>query len=103
MRKTLLSLWAWALTGVLVVAWFPLMALVWLFDTDPVRYRTGRLFRRLGALLTYVNPFWDIEVTGDIPDDMRGPYVVVSNHLSHADVPIILPGRRLHHTETQPR
>jgi 1-acyl-sn-glycerol-3-phosphate acyltransferase len=89
MRETLLSLWAWAITGLLILAWFPLMAVVWLFDRDPVRYRTGRLFRRLGATLTYINPFWDIEVLGDPPDDMRAPYVVVSNHLSHADVPII--------------
>jgi 1-acyl-sn-glycerol-3-phosphate acyltransferase len=89
MRETLLSIWAWAMTGLLVVAWFPLMAVVWLVDPDPVRYHTGRLFRRLGAVLTYINPFWDIEVLGEAPDTMRAPYVVVSNHLSHADVPII--------------
>jgi 1-acyl-sn-glycerol-3-phosphate acyltransferase len=65
------------------------LAVVWLFDSDPIRYRTGRLFRRLGASLSYINPFWGIEVLGDPPDDMRAPYVVVSNHLSHADVPII--------------
>lgn len=89
MRETLLSIGAWVMTGFLVVAWFPLATVVWLFDPDPIRYRTGRFFRRLGASLSYINPFWHIEVLGDPPDDMRAPYVVVSNHLSHADVPII--------------
>lgn len=89
MRETIASIWAWTVTGLLILAWFPMMAILWLLDRDPIRYRTGRFFRQLGALVTYVNPFWDIEVTGTPPADMRAPYVVVSNHLSHADVPII--------------
>lgn len=89
MRETLSSLWTWIATGLLILAWFPPMGVLWLLDRDPIRYRTGRFFRRLGASLSYINPFWDIEVMGDPPDDMRAPYVIVSNHLSHADVPII--------------
>lgn len=89
MRETLASIWTWTLTGLLILLWFPAMALLWLLDRDPIRYRTGRFFRRLGAVVTYVNPFWEIEVTGEPPAAMRAPYVVVSNHLSHADVPII--------------
>ena len=89
MREILTSIWTWTMTGLLVVLWFPLVAGLWLVDRDPIRYRTGRFFRRLGAAVSHLNPFWDIEVLGDPPDDMRMPYVVVSNHLSHADVPII--------------
>lgn len=89
MRETFSSIWAWAMTGLLILVWFPLVALLWLIDRDPIRYRTGRFLRRLGAFISYLNPFWDIEVLGDPPDDMRAPYVIVSNHLSHADVPII--------------
>lgn len=89
MREIFTSIWAWATTGLLILVWFPLMAGLWLIDRDPVRYRTGRFFRRLGALLSRVNPFWDVEVEGEPPGGLRAPYVVVSNHLSHADVPII--------------
>jgi 1-acyl-sn-glycerol-3-phosphate acyltransferase len=89
MRSVLISLWNWFAIATLITAWVPMTAVVWLFDRDPVRYRTGLFLRRLGRTLTYVNPLWDIEVDGAFPDDPRAPYVVVSNHLSQGDPPII--------------
>ena len=89
MRATLRSLWTWTVIATLILVWVPVLALVRLFDRDPARYTTGRLFRRLGAALTRVNPDWHVEVLGDIPEDPRHPYVVVCNHQSMADIPIV--------------
>lgn len=89
MRRTLLSAWAWFAIVTLILAWFPTLVVVWLLDRDPAHYHTGRWFRRLGASLTYVNPFWDIRVEGTPPEDPRLPYVVVGNHLSIGDPPIV--------------
>lgn len=73
----------------LIVFWLPLLAGVALFDRDPVRYRTGRWFRRLGIAMTKVNPAWRLNVGGRFPEDPRNPYMVVSNHQSMADIPLI--------------
>lgn len=89
MRSTLYSLWTWAAVTTLIVLWLPLLALIRLFDRDPARYRTGRWFRRLGQAITKVNPAWKIHLSGARIDDPRRPYVVVSNHQSQADIPII--------------
>jgi len=89
MRSILVSLWVWTAVLVLMVTWVPLMAVVRLFDRDPALYRSGYMLRRLGRAITYVNPFWDITVDGDFPEDPRNPYVCVSNHLSQGDPPII--------------
>ena len=89
MRIVLQSVWTWVAIAVLFVCWVPLLALVRVFDRDPAYYRTGRWFRRLGLLITRINPAWRIEITGEMPDDPRHPYVVVSNHQSNADIPII--------------
>ena len=89
MRELVLSMWVWSSTALLIVIWVPLMAVVRLFDRDPARYRTGYMLRRLGRLMTRLNPFWDVQVEGPYPDDPRRPYVVVSNHLSHGDPPVI--------------
>lgn len=74
---------------VLVLFWLPLMLLTRLFDRDPARYKTGRMFRRLGLVITRLNPNWNISLEGDSGIDIRHPYVVVSNHLSNADIPVI--------------
>ena len=89
MRSVLVSLWVWSATGALIVLWVPVMAVARLVDRDPAHYYAGYTLRILGRLLTYVNPFWKIELEGPFPDDPRNPYVVVGNHFSQADPPII--------------
>ena len=89
MRSVLVSLWVWFAIGALIVLWVPIMAVVWLVDRDPARYYTGYSLRLLGRLMTYVNPFWKVDLEGPFPENPRNPYVVVSNHFSQADPPII--------------
>lgn len=73
----------------IIILMLPTMALVRLFDHHPVRYRTGRTFRRMGSWMTRVNPAWRIDTQGENPSDLEHPYVVVSNHQSNADVPLV--------------
>lgn len=89
MRVALLSIWTWSAIVVLFALWVPLVALLRVVDRDPAHYRTGRWFRRLGMLVVRINPAWQIEISGEAIDDPRHPYVVVSNHQSNADIPII--------------
>jgi len=89
LSSTLRSLWAWFVIVLLIVVWLPAVALVWLLDRDPARYATGRMFRRLGAAMTRGTGLWHVQVEGWLPDDPRRPYVVVSNHQSHADIPVV--------------
>ena len=83
------SLVTWFTTVILILAWLPLLAISRLFDRDPVHYRTGFLFRKLGKALTKVNPAWRLHISGETVTDPRRPYVVVSNHQSMADIPLI--------------
>ncbi len=87
--KPLLSLYIWASIGLLLLLWLPLVALVRLFDRDAAHYATGRVFRKVGDAMTRVNPLWNVEVDGDFPADPRQPFVVVSNHQSLADIPVV--------------
>ncbi|HEX9006904.1 MAG TPA: lysophospholipid acyltransferase family protein, partial [Bacteroidota bacterium] len=89
LRPMLLSAWIWTAIALLILLWYPLLWIVSLTDRDPVRYRTGRWFRRLGVAMTKVNPLWNVELSGGPVADPRNPYVVVSNHQSSADIPII--------------
>jgi 1-acyl-sn-glycerol-3-phosphate acyltransferase len=83
------SLVTWLSVGFLIVVWLPLMALSRLFERDPVLYRTGYLFRKLGKAMTRVNPAWQLRISGGPVDDPRRPYVVVCNHQSMADIPLV--------------
>jgi 1-acyl-sn-glycerol-3-phosphate acyltransferase len=87
--KSLSSALTWAAIATIVLVALPVLAVVRLFDRDPARYATGRTFRWLGAQVTRVNPAWTIRVTGEVPADPRRPYVVVSNHQSNADIPLV--------------
>ncbi|MFW6157592.1 MAG: lysophospholipid acyltransferase family protein, partial [Balneolaceae bacterium] len=89
MSDSIKSLLIWICIVVLILFWLPMLALCRLFDRDPVRYRTGRLFRLLGKMMTRVNPGWRIRLEGLTDIDDRNPYIVVCNHLSNADIPVI--------------
>jgi 1-acyl-sn-glycerol-3-phosphate acyltransferase len=88
MFRFLRSAWIWAATTALVLLWVPLLGAVRLFDVDPRRLRTGRWFRMLGRALARVHP-WRVHVSGAEHVDASQVYVVVSNHQSFADIPVI--------------
>jgi 1-acyl-sn-glycerol-3-phosphate acyltransferase len=87
--QQLKSILIWAAIITLIVLWVPLLAVRRIFDRDPTRYRTGRWFRRLGYAISRVNPNWNVQIEGHTDVNDRHPYVVVSNHLSNADIPVI--------------
>lgn len=89
MINRLKSIYVWGAIALLFLLWYPMLAIIQLFDRDPTKYRTGRFFRYVGAAMTYLNPSWKIEVIGELPENPRNPYVIVCNHLSNADIPII--------------
>jgi len=87
--NALKSLIIWLFELFLVLAWLPLIAIRRLFDRDPALYKTGRLFRKLGRAASKVNPQWNVHIEGSEGIDDRHPYVMVCNHLSQADIPVI--------------
>jgi len=88
MLRVLRSMWIWAATATLVISWAPLMGVVRLWDRDPRRLRTARWFRRLGRVLAKVNS-WRIHISGRENVKPGQSYVIVSNHQSLADIPLI--------------
>ncbi len=83
------SILIWMGVAILIIIWLPLLAISRLFDRDPAYYRTGRLFRLLGKAISNINPNWSITISGFVDIDDRNPYVIVCNHLSQADIPLI--------------
>jgi 1-acyl-sn-glycerol-3-phosphate acyltransferase len=88
MIRLLRSIWIWTASAALVLFWAPLLGMVRLFDREPRRLRTGRWFRRLGRVLAKVNP-WRIQISGLENLNANQVYVIVSNHQSLADIPVI--------------
>jgi 1-acyl-sn-glycerol-3-phosphate acyltransferase len=85
----LLSLYVWFSFSVTLLVWFCLVGISRLFDRDPIRYRTGYIFRKIGNATTFINPMWKLHISGETISNPRNPYVVVCNHQSLADIPLI--------------
>ncbi|HKI43787.1 MAG TPA: 1-acyl-sn-glycerol-3-phosphate acyltransferase, partial [Balneolales bacterium] len=89
MWNSVRSIVIWATTILLILLWLPLLAVLRLLDRDPVHYRTGRWFRRLGKSMTKINPFWKLDISGYKLEHPRRALVIVCNHQSMADIPLI--------------
>ncbi len=90
-----LSISFWLLGTVLAATLFPiavvLWATTWPFDRRKVILHA---FTNLwGSLYTWLNPVWSVRVRGREHIDPQGTYVMVSNHLSLADIFVV---HRLH-------
>ena len=88
MLRILRSLWIWTATAALILLWVVFLAIVRLFDRDPQRLRTARCFRRLGHAMARVNP-WRLHISGRERVQPGQVYVIVSNHQSYADIPVV--------------
>lgn len=89
MLQALRSLWIWSATAFIVLLWVPVMWVVLLFERDPSRRSTARWFRRLGPAAAKVNPAWRVRISGQENIRAGEVYVVVANHQSLADIPLI--------------
>ncbi|HKK28248.1 MAG TPA: lysophospholipid acyltransferase family protein [Gemmatimonadota bacterium] len=91
LAPVLVSALVWVLWGLLVIAWTPLVACLWLLTAwwDRRRLIAGRSFRMCAAAAIRVNPFWSVRFEGRLPEDRDRPYVVVCNHESLADVVLV--------------
>ncbi|HBY64352.1 MAG TPA: 1-acyl-sn-glycerol-3-phosphate acyltransferase [Solibacterales bacterium] len=88
MIEALRSIRVWLSSGLLIASWSISVWLVSLFDRHPLRLRTARCFRRLGEALAAVNP-WKIHFSGRENIRPGQTYVVVCNHQSLADIPLV--------------
>ena len=79
----------WSVVLGCIALWVPLVACVCAFDRSPVRLRTGRWFRRLGVVVTRLNPLWSLQLGGVPAARLGTANVVVGNHQSLADIPLI--------------
>ena len=87
--KAIQSALTWVFITGLVLFALPVMLAIRAVDWGPSHVWTGRAFRTMGSWVTRVNPAWHVRVGGVDPAALRHPYVVVSNHQSLADIPVI--------------
>jgi 1-acyl-sn-glycerol-3-phosphate acyltransferase len=87
--QVLRSIWIWTASVTLILFWVPLLGIIRLSDRDPLQLRTSRWVRRLGRMLAKVSP-WRIHITGREHLAQNQVFVIVSNHQSLADIPVIM-------------
>lgn len=89
--RTVLSIWAWLVLGLIIIVWVPLVAIVRLVTApfDKGRYAAGYLFRKLTVVHQWLNPLWRFRTSGVKIRDPRRPYIVVANHQSFVDILLI--------------
>ncbi len=83
------SVWVWGATALLAIPEFFVMLCIRAVDRDPMRRKTARFMHGCGALITRFLPRWRVSHEGCDVRTLSGPFVVVANHQSHTDIPVI--------------
>ena len=89
--RSIFSVWSWAVLGILVLVFTPVVAVIRLVTMpfDRGAYAAGYTFRKLTPIHSALSPLWKFSTSGSLPDDMRRPYVAVANHESFVDILLI--------------
>ena len=89
--QALFSVGSWFAIALVVIGGFFIQALLALltFPFDRRRYVCGRFFRLMGVAAARLVPQWDFGVAPGAPARIDGRTVVVSNHVSQADIFLI--------------
>ena len=89
--NAIISAWVWFVLAAWMVVLCPVLAVVWCVTRpfDPGLYAAGRMWRWSGIVMRAVNPYWTFRTSGRQVTDPRRPYVVVANHESFVDIPLI--------------
>ena len=89
--RSVLSAWGWLILSLFVLVYTPIVAVIrlltWPFDRGA--YAAGYVFRKVVVPPSALNPLWTFRTSGELPEDMRRPYVVVANHESFVDMLLI--------------
>ena len=86
---SLRSLYIWLITLVLMLGFLPFISLARLLERDPLHPVTSRWVRTLSRLTTRINPSLDLHLEGFECIVENQAYVVVANHQSFTDIPLI--------------
>jgi 1-acyl-sn-glycerol-3-phosphate acyltransferase len=91
MNNRLISLWNWFEIITIIVLSTVLVAAVFVVTApfDRVRRIAGRTLRRCGAMIVTCNPLWKVKISGFRMPRGAGPYVVIANHQSIADMSVL--------------
>jgi len=91
MKIKLLSLWAWFEVIGVIVSWTLMISILYVFAAPftKVRRFMGWWFRKGGHAIIALNPMWKVAISGYHPPRWLPAHVVVSNHQSIADIPVI--------------
>lgn len=87
--KSVQAAFVWVTVALIVLVALPVMLVVRAFDRTPQHVRTGRTFRWLGTWTSRINPVWKVRIECPPRAELQHPYVVVSNHQSLADIPVV--------------
>src|SRR3982751_784327 len=78
----------WTSCAVVFLIGLPVITLFSLIERDRRRLQTARVFRFIGPALAAINP-WRVRVSGRENIDPNQVYIIVSNHQSLLDIPLI--------------
>ena len=87
--RSIQAAYVWVTVALIVLLALPVMLAVRLVDWTPQHVRTGRTFRWLGTWTSRINPVWKVRISHPPKAEMEHPYVVVCNHQSLADIPVV--------------
>ncbi len=89
--RTIFSILVWAYWAICIISFFVLISIVYLptFPFDRQRLLPNKMVKLLAWVMLRVNPCWRIDIEGDDPNKVKQPTIVVANHQSFLDMPLL--------------